>query len=74
MLRSVSYLCLSDGLILSGAAKPLGSSGAFIMGGGGAGVVATCVLACIPACPTVVYFLPSDLWRRLCDWISYLPE
>ena len=56
MLISVSYLCLSDGLILSGAAKPLGSSGAFIMGGGGAGVVATCVLACIPACPTVVYF------------------
>ena len=49
-------------MILGGAAEPLGLGGAFLMDGGGAGAVATRVLACIPAGPTVVGFGPADLW------------
>ena len=64
MLISVSYLCLSTGLILGGAAEPLGSGGAFLMSGRGVGAVVTGVLACIPACPTLVSFCPSNLWNR----------
>ena len=52
MLISVSYLCSSTGLILGGAAEPLGSGGAFLMSGRWVGAVVTGVLACIPACPT----------------------
>ena len=60
-------------MILGGSAKPLGSGGTFMMDDGGAGAVVTGVMSCIPACPTVVSFCPSDLWHRRCDWISYLP-
>ena len=60
-------------MILGGSAKTLGSVGAFLMAGGRAGEFATGVLAGITACPTVVLFGPSDLWRCRCVWISYLP-
>ena len=68
-----SYLGLSAGMILGGAAETLGSGGAFLMASGGSGAVMTGMFAGIPACPTVVSFGPSDLWRRRCAWISYLP-
>ena len=50
-------------MILGGSDKTLGSGGAFLMAGGGAGSVATGMITGIPARPTVVAFVPADLWR-----------
>ena len=57
-------------MVLGGSAETLGSGGAFLMSGDGAGAVATRVLAGIPACPTVVTFGPADLWCGHRVWVS----
>ena len=57
-----SALYFSAGLIFGGSVKTLRFGGAFLMASDGAGAVATRVLACIPAGPTVVGFGPADLW------------
>ena len=54
---------MSYELVFGGAAETLGFGGAFMMSSGGAGSVATGVLAGIPAGPTVVAFGPADLRR-----------
>ena len=56
------------GLVFGGAAKTLVFGGAFLMASGGAGEVATGVLAGISSGPTIVAVDPADVRRG--SWVG----